>query len=132
MLGPLTREQILAGRPDWQAVVDSYAPSLEAVERLKSLERPVQVEVYLGTWCSDSQKHVSEFFKVLDLAGTPLLIATYIGIPKQKDARPEYTGGKDIQKLPTFLVIVDGGEKGRIIEVPVQSVEQDLVGILFR
>ena len=132
MLGPLTREQILAGRPDWQAVVDSYAPSLEAVEQLKSLERPVQVEVYLGTWCSDSQKHVSEFFKVLDLAGTPLLIATYIGIPKQKDARLEYYGGEDIPKLPTLLVVVDGGGEGRVIERPVRARGQEPGGNLSR
>ncbi len=132
MVGSITREQILLGNPEWSAVVASYAPAPEAIDKLKRLDRPVHIEVFLGTWCPDSQRHVSEFFKVLDLADTPMLIAAYIGIPKQKEARPEYYGGKDIQRIPTFIITADGQEKGRIIEIPVKSVEQDLVDILFR
>jgi thiol-disulfide isomerase/thioredoxin len=132
MLGPLTREAVLKNCPDWQEVVALYQPDGPAIDGLQAFNRPVQVEVFLGTWCPDSKAHVSEFFKVLDLADNALISATYIGIPRDKAQRAEYYQGQDIQKLPTFLVFVDGQEKGRIIEVPLKSMEQDLLDILLR
>jgi hypothetical protein len=132
MLGPLTREAILKGVPEWQQVMASYQPDPLALDELKAISLPVQVEVFLGTWCPDSKAHLSEFFKVLDLVDNPLLSATYIGLPRDKAKRAEYCQGKDIQKIPTFIMTVEGQEKGRIIEAPLKSIEQDLVNLLLR
>lgn len=130
LLGDLTREEILSALPEWQAVTAAYEPDPEAVALLKAVSRPVEIKVYLGTWCPDSKSHVSEFFRVLDEAGNPLLNASYIGIPRDRALRAEYYRDRDIVRLPTFLVFVDGAEKGRIIEVPTVSVESDLADIL--
>jgi thiol-disulfide isomerase/thioredoxin len=132
MLGPLTREAVLKDCPDWQEVVARYQPDGTAIDGLRAFNRPVQVEVFLGTWCPDSKAHVSEFFKVLDLAENAVISTTYVGIPRDKAQRPQYYQGKDIQKLPTFLVFMNGREKGRIVEVPKKSIEQDLLDILLR
>jgi len=132
MLGALTREDILGALPDWLEVVSSYQPESEAVGRLKTLDIPVEVRVFLGTWCPDSKAHVSEFFRVLDAVDNPLLSASYVGVPRDKARRAEYYQGLDIERLPTFLVLVGGGEIGRIIEVPKVSVERDLADILGR
>jgi len=40
--------------------------------------------------------------------------------------------GKDIEKLPTFIVLVNGIEKGRIVETPARTVEEDLLALLRR
>jgi len=132
LTGPLVREQILLDHPDWQAIVSAYAPSAQAIEKLKSVNIPFHVEVFLGTWCSDSKAQVNAFFKVLDMADSPLITASYIGVPKKREARSPFIEGKDIQKIPTFIITVDGLEKGRIIETPLKSIEQDLLDILAR
>jgi len=132
LLGPLTREDILSALPDWQIVADGYQPRAEDVERLKAVTVPVEIRIYLGTWCSDSKAHVSEFFKVLDAVDNPLLSASYVGIPRDRALRAAYYQGQTIERLPTFLVRVDGREKGRIIEVPTVSIERDLADILDR
>ena len=130
LVGPTTREAILEHVPAWQDPVAAYQPKPEALDKLRGLGREVRIEVYFGSWCSDSMAHVSAFFKVLDLADTPLLQPVYFGIPEAKDKRAPYTQGRDIVKLPTFLVIVDGREAGRIVETPKKSIEEDLVRIL--
>lgn len=132
MLGILTREQILQGCPGWEAVAAGYVPAVDPIAKLKDFGRPVQVEVFLGSWCSDSKIQVPAFIRVLDVVGSPLISVTYIGVPHDKAARPDYYGGKDIQRIPTFIVSVDGLEKGRIVESPAKSIEQDLVDILSR
>lgn len=132
LLGPLTPDEIIGTHPDWQDVVTGYVPAEQAIQKLKDINIPVQIEVFLGTWCSDSKTQVSAFFKVLDAIDSPLITASYIGLPKDKAARQPYIEGRDIQRLPTFIVSVDGQEVGRIIETPVKSVEQDLLDILAR
>ena len=128
--GPITQEDLSLKFPEWQAVAAAYAPGPEAVDRLRAVTREVIVEVVLGTWCSDSKSHVSEFLKVLELTDNPLIRATYVGVPEDKTKRSPYLQGKDIVKIPTFLVYIDGAEKGRIIEAPVKTIEQDLADII--
>ncbi|HEX2694539.1 MAG TPA: hypothetical protein VHP61_02195, partial [Acidobacteriota bacterium] len=116
--------------PEWGAVAAAYAPGPEAVDRLRAASREVLVEVFLGSWCDDSKSHVSEFLKVLEVVDNPLIRATYVGVPEDKPKRSPFLQGKDIIKIPTFIVLVDGVEKGRIVETPVKTVEQDLADII--
>jgi len=131
MLGPLTKEAILKGVPDWEEVAAAYQPKTDCLQKLKALQQPVRIEVFLGTWCSDSKSHVSAYFKILDMADNPLIQTVYIGIPRDKQSRSKYLPPvKNVEKLPTFLVYRDGKEQGRIIETPTKSVEEDLLAIL--
>jgi hypothetical protein len=131
LAGPTTREAILEIRPSWRDLVASYQPDAQALDKLRGLAREVRIEVFFGTWCPDSMAHVSALFKILDLADTPLLQPRYVAIPEDKAKRAPYLGGRtDITKLPTFIILVDGREAGRIVETPKKSVEADLVKIL--
>jgi hypothetical protein len=130
LVGPTSREAILEHVPAWQDLVAAYQPKPEALDKLRGLGREVRIEIYFGSWCSDSMAHISAFFKILDLVDTPLLQPVYFGIPEAKEKRAPYYQGKDIVKLPTFVIIVDGREAGRIVETPQKSGEEDLVRIL--
>jgi hypothetical protein len=130
LVGPVGREAILEHCPAWTALIASYQPKPEALDKLRALGREVRIEIFFGSWCSDSEAHVSEFFKVLDLVDSPLLQPAYFGVPEAKDKRPPYYQGRDIVKVPTFVVFVDGREAGRIVEKPERSLEEDLVRIL--
>jgi thiol-disulfide isomerase/thioredoxin len=128
--GSVTPEDLFQKFPEWRAVAAAYAPGPEAVDRLRAVSREVVVEVFLGTWCDDSKSHVSGFLKVLEVVDNPLIRATYVGVPEDKTKRSPFLQGKDIIKIPTFIVLVDGVEKGRIVETPVKTVEDDLLAII--
>ena len=130
LVGPLTREQILAGLPEWNNVVEAYSPDLDTVGRLQAIHEEVEIEVFLGTWCPDSRQHVSAFFKVMDVVHNDLIRATYIGIPRAREGRSKYIAGKNIERVPTFIIHFRNQEAGRIIETPHLSVEGDLLEIL--
>jgi thiol-disulfide isomerase/thioredoxin len=130
LIGPVTQDDILESFPEWREVMSSYAPQEEAIEKLKTIDFTVEIEVILGTWCPDSREHVSAYFKIIELAENPLIVSSYIGIPKEKEEREPYIRGKNIQKIPTFIVFLNGEEIGRIIEHPEKSVEEDLVDII--
>ncbi len=132
LLGKTSQEEILKAFPQWKETVDSYLPDLEAVEKLSSIGEAVQIEIFLGTWCPDCHEHVSSYFKILEMANNTLLETTYTGIPRDKDSRKPYIKGKDILKVPTFIVYRNNKEMGRIIEHPKESIEKDLVAIIFQ
>lgn len=130
LVGPLSQEDILENFPDWQGEAASYLPKTEIISRLNSIDYEIKIEVFLGTWCSDSKQHVSAYFKIMEMAENPFIITSYIGIPKEKGARQPYIQGKDIVSVPTFIVYIDDEERGRIIEHPKKTVEEDLLDII--
>jgi hypothetical protein len=130
LLGPLSKEEILENFPDWQEKVASYIPNQEVIGKLQSIQEEIDIEIFLGTWCPDSKLNVSAYFKIMDMVDNPLIMTTYIGIPRDKDSREPYIKGKNIIKIPTFIISINNQEKGRIIENPTKSVEEDLLDII--
>jgi len=130
LVGPLSKEDILQNFPDWEVEVASYVPNQEMIEKLKSIQSEIKIEIFLGTWCSDTKSNVSAYFKIMDMVDNPLFMTTYVGIPKDKDSRKPFIEGKNITNVPTFIIFMNNQEKGRIIENPIKSVEEDLLDII--
>lgn len=130
LVGPLTPEAILQNIPEWKPYVDGYSPQLDVISRLQAFPEGVRVEIFLGTWCPDCRQHVSAYLKIMDMVRNPMIQTTYTGVPRDRAARGPYIEGKDIERLPTFIVFLRDREIGRIIETPSKSVEEDLWKIL--
>ncbi len=130
LLGNLSKEEILENFPDWEELVSAYLPKAEVVQKLKAINHEIKVEVYLGTWCPDSKEHVSAYFKLMEVVENPFILTSYIGIPKTKEERKPYIEGKNIEKVPTFILYENNQEIGRIIEHPRKSVEEDFLEII--
>jgi len=130
LVGKISKEEILNNFPNWKDAYDSYSPKPDSIEKLKSIDYEVQIEIFLGTWCPDSVQHVSSYFKIMELADNPQFLTSYIGLPRDKESRKQFIQGKNIIRIPTFIITINGQEKGRIIETPEKSVEEDLVSIL--
>lgn len=141
LIGPLTREAWSAFDPELEPEADAYEPAPDLVKALAYLPRDVTVTVVLGTWCSDSQREVPRFWKVLDEADPEGLDLVMIGVGRadapeaaaweaEHGVEPGYRERFAIEYVPTFIVTEDGREIGRIVETPEVSLEADLCGIL--
>jgi len=132
LIGQLTKQQILESFPDWQEQMSSYLPKAKFIEKLHSINWTVKIDVFLGTWCPDSKEHVSNYFKIIEMADNPNIITNYIGIPRDKVSRQSFIEGKNIERIPTFIVYINNEEKGRIVEHPKTSVEENLADIILK
>lgn len=132
LTGPLSKEEILKNNPEWQELVASYNPKPEIIEKIKAIHKEILVEVFMGCWCPDCTQHVSAYFKIMEMADNPYISTSYIGIPRKREARKEFTQGKNIVRIPTFIIYFKNQEIGRIVETPAKSVEEDLVDIIER
>ena len=110
---------------DWYAAYyDDYNP-----------ERNVNVLVYMGTWCSDSQEWVPKFVKLWEANGLPTsniyLTGLHNGDDKYKQSPDRSELNYGIERVPTFIFLRDGVEIGRITESPTNSLEEDVAFIAF-
>lgn len=130
LTGPLSKEEILKNNPEWQELVASYNPKSEIIKKIKTINREIHIEIFMGCWCPDCRQHVSAYFKIMEMADNPFISTSYIGIPREREARKEFIQGKNIVRIPTFIIYFQNQEVGRIIETPTKSVEEDLIDII--
>jgi thiol-disulfide isomerase/thioredoxin len=81
-------------------------------------------------WCGDSKRELPRFLKIADEAGFPPARITLYSLDRTKKSPDGMTARYGIEYVPTFIVLKDGAEVGRITESPKVSVEADLLTIL--
>lgn len=111
----------------------NYVPDKAIMEELKKTDiSNYSITIVLGTWCPDSRREVPRFMKIADLWGFPEDKIRFLGVDINKIAPLADYPALGIERVPTFIFYKNNSEVGRIIEVPVTSLEQDTRDILRR
>lgn len=111
----------------------AYNPDTSTIARLTPVLKNRTIEIFMGTWCSDSRREVPRMFKILDACQVPedhirLIMVDYRDKMYKRSPGHE-EAGLDIIHVPDLLVLDQGKEQGRIVESPVTSLEKDLEAI---
>lgn len=114
----------------YQTNYAQYHVDSAAVHTIDSLSTDISFLIFLGTWCSDSKREVPCFFKVLDQAGISTKNIAVYGLDRSKKSSNGLTKQYYVTHVPTFIVFKGNKELGRIVELPQESLEKDLVKIL--
>jgi len=132
LIGRADLNRVLAVDSSFRAKANLYSPAPRAIEFLKSYDKPTVIEVFYGSWCSDSQREVPRFIKVMEKANNPNFKVIYIGVDRKKHDPEGLAKKRGIERVPTFILFQQGKEIGRIVETPEISIEEDLAQILAR
>lgn len=129
-IGTVTRAE-LESLPKWRSARADAHADLDASRALLKVPPGAKVRVFLGTWCSDSRRELARLFDALDRAGGPPPFALeYLAVDRGLSAPGGITDGADLHYVPTFIVMRDGKEVGRIIESAPNGIEHDLATLL--
>ena len=113
---------------------NAYQVDETALAELGEETNSIEIMVFLGTWCSDSRRELPRFYKVLAALDFDESHLTVVGLDnhpdRYKQSPQQEEVGWNVEYVPTFIILKDGKEIGRIIESPNVSLEVDLVGIL--
>ncbi len=129
--------------PGWDKEMALYTPDPTDIVMLAEISQQVEIICVLGTWCSDSQREVPRFWKVLNEADNPNLEFTMFAVGRSSDSEARHlmeSIGFDeslrllygVELVPTFIFSIAGREIGRIIETPTGTLEGDMTGILSK
>src|SRR5690606_22739961 len=106
-----------------------YMPKPEIFTELQEPLKDIEITVFMGTWCSDSRQHVPALMSTLDIAGYDSQNINLIALSRDKDTPEKLEEGFDIQFVPTIILNRNGKEIGRIVEYPIETIEEDLLDI---
>lgn len=116
-----------------------YEPEYTSYEveeaKLKDIKKDIKkyrIEVFVGTWCSDSQRELPRLYKILESMKYPTASKMKVfGVNRQKKSFYGEEIGKDISHVPTFIFYLNDKEVGRIVESPVSGyLEEDIAMII--
>ena len=108
----------------------AYALNKEAVQVINNGSEDLSIMLFMGTWCGDSRREVPRIYRILDAAGFDESRLTLINVNREKNSPGEEEVDLNIHHVPTVILYKNGNEIGRIIESPVQLLEEDMVAIL--
>jgi thiol-disulfide isomerase/thioredoxin len=93
-----------------------YVPEAGAVNAFRSAKDSINIIVFGGTWCGDTKALFPKFFALTDAAGFPQDRVTVVGVDRSKKTVHHLTEAFGITNVPTFIVMKNGKEIGRVVE----------------
>lgn len=94
----------------------AYTPDAAAKEGLTNNKDSVQLLVFMGTWCEDSQFIIPKLFALTKAAGFSNDRITLIGVDREKKTFSHLTEALNVTHVPTIIVFQNGKEAGRVVE----------------
>jgi thiol-disulfide isomerase/thioredoxin len=100
----------------WAMNQNGYKPNATAMEGLQKGKDSLQLLVFMGTWCEDSQYIIPKLFALTEAAGFSNDRITLIGVDRNKKTYGHLTDALNVINVPTIMVMKNGKELGRVVE----------------
>lgn len=139
IIGETSKKEILKSEHSswYNETYSSFTPNPETIKELAHIfkKNNFQIDVYFGSWCSDSQREVPKLIKLLELSQFDFENLKLVGVDRDKvipgisDERREEL---NVFNVPTIIVYEDGKELNRFVEYARESLERDLLKIVSK
>ncbi len=87
-----------------------------AVKAFKNNAGDFTMVVFGGTWCHDTQNLLPVFYRLVAKSGYPENKITLIAVDRAKVGPDDVTKTYNVTNVPTFIVLQNGKEVGRVVE----------------
>ncbi len=128
LLGKITADSL---RNDtackWFSQPPPYTPCEAYTGKLAAVADKLFVKIYCGNWCEDTQRELPRFIKVADATG--LKYSLYF-LDRSKQSPGAAEKNDTVLFIPTFILLKDGIELGRVVESAPYGIEKHLADLL--
>ena len=131
LVGKISYAQMVQYTEAWfNKEYDFYRINEERIEKIKPLLKDKRVVLIMGTWCEDSQREVPGMMKILKQAGFNTAEMEIIAIDEDKRTKEGLEKAYNLAYVPALIFFEGEKEINRIVEFPINSLEQDILDIL--
>ena len=104
---------------------------VDAITAFKQKGAQFKMIVFGGTWCEDTQNILPKFYRLVDKSGYSENNITLVAVDRKKQTINNLHTIYKITNVPTFIILKDGKEIGRVVEYGKSgSAEKDLAEIV--
>jgi len=134
LIGPTTRDAFNDSSFSlwWNSTYNLYKVDSITANKIKDVLKDIDITIVMGTWCSDSQYEIPNFYKILDYLSYLTKKVILINVDRNKKGKDDEVDSLNIELVPTIIFYKDEKELGRIVESPDESLEKDMLGILTK
>ncbi|MFK5982336.1 MAG: thioredoxin family protein [Flavobacteriaceae bacterium] len=109
---------------------NNHPLDIETIKAISPKLKDINIKVFMGTWCSDSQRETPALYKILDAAEFDYSNIEIIAVNHDKETPKHLEKNMDIQYVPTIIFYKEGKEIGRYVELAQETLEKDMLAIL--
>lgn len=115
----------------WNEEYNNYEVDVIGADQLIPFMEEVKIKIISATWCSDSREQIPGLYKILDYLAFPESDVDLVFVDRDKKGIADETDGLSIDFVPTIIFYKHDSEAGRIVELPYESLELDMLSILY-
>lgn len=93
-----------------------YTPYQNALQAFKANKDSITIVAFGGTWCGDTKFILPKFFALTDAAGFSQDRVVLLGVDHNKKTIQHLAEAFAVTNVPTFIVMKNGKEIGRVVE----------------
>lgn len=109
---------------------ENYNPDRNTTKFYEGRLDSINIRVFIGTWCRDTQRLVPKFFKILSIEKYPVDKIEILALDRNKSTPNHIEKKYKIKKVPTIIFYKNGKELNRIVEYEIGSLEEDILKII--
>lgn len=102
--------------PWYQSSNKNYKADTAVINSLADAKNDINIVIFGGTWCEDTQNIIPKFFTIQEKAGFPDNRITFFAADRNKHVSGNIGEAFGITNVPTIIVMKNGKELGRVIE----------------
>lgn len=131
LVGQISSAQMTQYNAAWfDKEYDFYKVNDERLAQIKPFLKDKRVVLLMGTWCEDSQREVPGMMKILNAAGYNTAEMEIIAVDEDKKTVEGLEKKYDLTYIPALIFFDGEKEVNRIVEFPINTLEQDMLDIL--
>ena len=108
--------------------IKSFTPNAEALAALRAHKDSVYILAFGGTWCDDTKQVLPKMMATFQAAGVPSGHITLLGVDRQKKTLQNLSETFGVTNVPTFIILRNGREIGRIVEYGTTGMPEKEIG----
>jgi thiol-disulfide isomerase/thioredoxin len=93
-----------------------FIPDATAIQTLRTAKDSIYILAFGGTWCGDTKHILPQVYAMTDAAGLSPDHFTLLGVDRSKKTVNHLSESFGITNVPTFIILKNGKEIGRVVE----------------
>ncbi len=130
LLGEFAAADLAKKLPEFRRLMAAYSPRAGNVRLLREWSSPVELLVFLGSWCPHCEKLVPRLASTLEAVGNNKLNVRYLLVPRRISDDPLARQYR-VEAVPTIVLLEGGKEKLRLEGADLSHPEETLARVLF-